>query len=94
MGSVLTWRLPTMSAHDLAALALLGVLWLAVVMLGTYALVARCLRDTQPAERPEILWALAGVLGSLRGGRCRRPTQPAHQRSPRLRRRRRSAPDH
>jgi hypothetical protein len=70
MGSVLGVRLPPISAHELAAAALIGVLVLAVTGLVIYALVTRCLRDASPADRAEILRALAELLASLR---CREP---------------------
>jgi hypothetical protein len=66
MGSVLGLRLPPIPAHDLVAVALVGVLALTVIGLAVYALVARCLRDAPPADRPEILRALAELVGSLR----------------------------
>jgi hypothetical protein len=68
MGSVLGFRLPPIPAHDLALVALVGVLALTVIGLAVYALVARCLRDAPPADRPEILRALAELVGSLRRG--------------------------
>jgi hypothetical protein len=68
MGLVLGVRLAPVAAHDLAAVALIGVLALTVVGVVVYALVARCLRDTPPADRAEILRALAELLGSLRRG--------------------------
>jgi len=81
---VLGVRLPPVPAHDLAAVALVGVLGLIVIGLAVYALVARCLRDAPPADRPEILRALADLVGSLRRGeprrtleRCAQPVNPA-----------------
>jgi hypothetical protein len=72
MGSVLGFRLPPIPTHDLALVALVGVLALTVIGLAVYALVARCLRDATPADRPEILRALAELVGSLRRGEPRR----------------------
>ena len=68
MSSVLGIWLSQLPAHELAAVALVGVLALAVGGLVVYALVARCLRDAPPADRAEILRALAELLGSLRHG--------------------------
>ncbi len=80
---VLGVRLPPVPPHDLAAVGLVGVLGLIVIGLAVYALVARCLRDAPPADRPEILRALAELVGSLRRGeprrtleRCRTTGQP------------------
>jgi hypothetical protein len=72
MRSVLGVPLPPVPAHELAAVALAGVLALSVVGLAVYALVARRLRDAPPADRPEILRALAELVASLRGGGSRR----------------------
>jgi hypothetical protein len=72
MRSVLGVPLPPVPAHELVAVALVGVLALSVVGLAVYALVARCLRDAPPADRPEILRALAELVASLRGGGSRR----------------------
>jgi hypothetical protein len=68
MGSILGVCVPAVLAQDPAAVALIGVLALTVVGLFVYALVARCLRDAIPADRPEILRALADLVGSLRYG--------------------------
>jgi hypothetical protein len=66
MGSALGVRLPTIPAHDLVAVGLVGVLASAVVGVVVYSLVARCLRDAPPPDRAEILRALAELLGNLR----------------------------
>lgn len=88
MGSVLGVRLPQVPAHDLAAVALVGVLALTVIGLVVYALVARCLCDAPPADRAEILRALADLLGSLRRGEPKtHPWTARHDRSARRRRR-------
>jgi len=44
----------------------------AIITGGVYAVVARCLRDSVPSERAEILRALAEVLAAVRSTR-RRP---------------------
>jgi len=48
-----------------AALAIV----VALVAGGVYAVVARCLRDSAPNERAEILRALAEVLAAVRSDR-------------------------
>lgn len=76
MGWVLASRLPQVPVQELETLGLLVVLALTVVSVGTYALVARCLRDAQPEDRPEILRALADLLGSLRNGASKQDHAP------------------
>jgi hypothetical protein len=85
MGWVLASRLPQLPVQELETLGLLVVLALTVVSVGTYALVARCLRDAQPEDRPEILRALADLLGSLRNGASKQDHAPprATRRRPR-----------
>jgi uncharacterized membrane protein YccC len=86
MGPVLGVWLAPVAAHDLAVVALVGVLGLTVIGVVVYVLVARCLRDTLPADRAEILRALAELLGSLRRGEptahpwTARPGQSARRR--------------
>jgi xanthosine utilization system XapX-like protein len=88
MSSVLGIRFSQLPAHALPVVALVGVLALAVGGLVVYALVARCLRDTPPAHRAEILRALAELLGSLCHGHPKaRGWTTRHGRSARRRRR-------
>jgi hypothetical protein len=75
MGWVLASRLPQVPVQELETLGLV-VLALTVVSVGTYALVARCLRDAQPEDRPEILRALADLLGGLRNGASKQDHAP------------------
>jgi hypothetical protein len=84
MGWVLASRLPQVPVQELETLGLV-VLALTVVSVGTSALVARCLRDAQPEDRPEILRALADLLGGLRNGASKQDHAPprATRRRPR-----------
>ena len=61
MGWVLASRLPKVPVQELETLGLLVVLALTVVSVGTYALVARCLRDAQPEDRWPTSWAVSAT---------------------------------
>jgi hypothetical protein len=65
-GILSSWLTPG-EVHDLVNLAILGLLTLLVRYVGAYALLARCLRQTRPEDRSEVLHAVAEVLRSLRG---------------------------
>jgi hypothetical protein len=64
------WLTPS-EVHYLEGAAMVYVLTALVRYVLTYALVARCLRQTRPEDRPAVLRATAEVLRSLR-----RPNSP------------------
>lgn len=57
------------AAPDLVVWA---TIWTGVMMGGLCLLVAICLRDTRPVDRPAILYALASVVHALRNGQRNR----------------------
>jgi hypothetical protein len=66
VGILSSWLTPG-EVQDLVRLAGIGLLALLVRYVGAYALLTRCIRQTRPEDRSEVLHAVAEVLRSLRG---------------------------